>query len=491
MWFQRVWWISLRVRLRARHDGLHEHLGSADRNDALAGSDPQGNPDAEASADVTAHELVEAVTDPTGDGWMDPNGNEVADKCENGPNRGAPLGFAPDGSPYNQLINGDRYLVQTMWSNAQAGCVTHSSATTSALPLAQVHLTQFSSSVSGRLPTARGGVSVLVSLVRAGTEVAHVRTRSRADGSWGPVGLTSLSRRSRHAVGDDRDELDVICGLGGPRDDVVLTGDGGNPFIEAGWTGWYALDNGYAIASNRTGGAIALEPCSQTGVLGLLVNRTSIGAPVDTCETEADASIVQTPTLSAGSTIRMSSSDNRAVTPINPDGALVSLTVPLGEPNSRSALGNPLVPIGPSGFPACSTDLQSGLVRCTGLVPTARYILERTRGDSRLASRASSDGSIRAAGFRSPRRLTGGDVIRLRNAAGAGARARRSPQGQPVRQPNRDHLRHLRARRLLRVTAVIAAGRVTDRRGASRDRNDLPAQWARGRPVGGGDRAVR
>jgi hypothetical protein len=50
---------------------------------------PQGNSDAEIMIDIAAHEIVEAMTDPTGVGWMDPNGFEVADKCDSGP-RSAP-----------------------------------------------------------------------------------------------------------------------------------------------------------------------------------------------------------------------------------------------------------------------------------------------------------------------------------------------------------------------------------------------------------------
>lgn len=381
------------------------------------GADPQGNPDAETAADVTAHEFVEAVTDPIGDGWMDPNGLEVGDKCENGPGRGAPLGFAPNGSPYNQLINGNQYLVQTMWSNAESGCVQRSSSSTSALPLAQVRLTQFSSYVSGKLPVRRRGVEVLVSLVRASVEVARATTRTRADGSWGPVALRSPTRR-RHGVGDDRDELDVFYGEGGPRDDVILTGDGGNPFLAAGWTGWFALDNGYAIISNRSGGAIALEPCGQTGVLGLAINGRHVHSPIEQCELEANASIIRTRALSAASVLGMSSNDNRAVTPINPDGALVSLIVPMGEPNSDSALGNDQVPIAPSGFPACGANLYNGAVSCSGLVPEAVYSLTRARGRSTLRARADDGGSLRTSGFRGAPQLTGGDVVRLRNASG-------------------------------------------------------------------------
>ena len=54
---------------------------------------------------------------------MDPNGFEVADKCEFGPQDGTPLGYATDGSPYNQLIGGHEYLIQEMWSNDDGGCV--------------------------------------------------------------------------------------------------------------------------------------------------------------------------------------------------------------------------------------------------------------------------------------------------------------------------------------------------------------------------------
>ena len=115
------------------------------------GSDPQGNPEAESTLDTVAHEYEEAVTDPNGTAWMDPNGFEVGDKCENGPQQGAPLGYAADGSPYNQVINGHQYLLQDMWSNPALGCVQSTTATRSGLPLHTVFLHQFSPAVSGRL----------------------------------------------------------------------------------------------------------------------------------------------------------------------------------------------------------------------------------------------------------------------------------------------------------------------------------------------------
>ena len=57
------------------------------------------------------------MSDPEGVGWMDPNGYEVADKCENASQIGPRLGTAADGLPYNQVINGDEWLTQRIWSN--------------------------------------------------------------------------------------------------------------------------------------------------------------------------------------------------------------------------------------------------------------------------------------------------------------------------------------------------------------------------------------
>ena len=85
---------------------------------------------------------------------MDPNGFETADKCENGPQEGTPLGYAADGSPYNQVIDGHQYLIQDVWSNARSGCVQSSTAVASIPPLHTVDLRQFSSRVSGSLGAA-------------------------------------------------------------------------------------------------------------------------------------------------------------------------------------------------------------------------------------------------------------------------------------------------------------------------------------------------
>ena len=83
-----------------------------------------------------SHEDNETITDPLGTAWWDSaSGNENGDNCNSygasvdpshGPNPNAFLpalgGSAPAGTLFDQLINGDRYYVQSEWSNGDANC---------------------------------------------------------------------------------------------------------------------------------------------------------------------------------------------------------------------------------------------------------------------------------------------------------------------------------------------------------------------------------
>ena len=91
--------------------------------------------------DNLSHELNESITDPLLDAWVNyptGDGNELADQCEDydgspsDPTQGnsvdayVPLGGSPTGTPYgtlyDQLINGDEYYTQSLWSNGQVNC---------------------------------------------------------------------------------------------------------------------------------------------------------------------------------------------------------------------------------------------------------------------------------------------------------------------------------------------------------------------------------
>jgi hypothetical protein len=373
----------------------------------IQGQDPQGNPEAELALATVAHETVEAITNPKGTGWMDPNGSEVGDKCET-QQVGTPLGFAPNGAPYNQLINAHQYLIQTMWSNAARGCVP-TSTRPGTLPPQSVNLTQFSASISGNTGLRKAGIQVAAALGRGGELVGLALGRTRADGGWGPLTLRSITG-APVGVGDDRDQIAIEFNSKQLKPDLIETGSGGNPFNESGWTGWYDLDHGYKVGTR----SVLLAPCFQTGVLSLKVGSTVTVPPIDRCDANSDVATIRTGRLTSGTGLRISSRDNRAVTPPNRDGALVNLTVPVGEPGSASSVGNSQIAFAPSGFPACAADLRAQAARCSGLVARTRYRLTRARGRDAVTASANRSGVARFAGFSG---IRGGDVLALTNSA--------------------------------------------------------------------------
>ncbi|HUB36654.1 MAG TPA: IPT/TIG domain-containing protein [Solirubrobacteraceae bacterium] len=86
---------------------------------------PNDNPSDATIAGGLAHEHSESVTDPEINAWFDSKEEEVADKCRTFKPKtefGEPLGQAPDGANYNEVINGDLYLYQQIWSNETGAC---------------------------------------------------------------------------------------------------------------------------------------------------------------------------------------------------------------------------------------------------------------------------------------------------------------------------------------------------------------------------------
>lgn len=79
---------------------------------------PNNNAGADGMVNIIAHELVATITDPYLDAWYDANGNENADKCAW--NFGQTQ-TAENGSQYNIIINGLKFLVQQNWVNANGG----------------------------------------------------------------------------------------------------------------------------------------------------------------------------------------------------------------------------------------------------------------------------------------------------------------------------------------------------------------------------------
>jgi hypothetical protein len=78
------------------------------------------NADADVTINTISHEHNESITDPFGDAWIAPDGEENGDLCAY--TYGSPLGTV-GGQPYNQQINGHDYSLQQEYSNDDGGCV--------------------------------------------------------------------------------------------------------------------------------------------------------------------------------------------------------------------------------------------------------------------------------------------------------------------------------------------------------------------------------
>jgi hypothetical protein len=89
-----------------------------------ANPSPNGD-DADPADNLISHEMNEAITDPWPlTGWYTgPTAahGEIADLCAW--NFGNPLGTAPNGQAYNQVINGHYYYLQQEWSNDGSHCL--------------------------------------------------------------------------------------------------------------------------------------------------------------------------------------------------------------------------------------------------------------------------------------------------------------------------------------------------------------------------------
>jgi hypothetical protein len=86
-------------------------------SDYGSSSDPtsiNNNPEADGTASILAHEIVEAISDPNLDAWYDGGLYENADKCswEFGPGQQQTW----DGKRWNTEFGGRKYLIQGNWN---------------------------------------------------------------------------------------------------------------------------------------------------------------------------------------------------------------------------------------------------------------------------------------------------------------------------------------------------------------------------------------
>jgi IPT/TIG domain len=90
---------------------------------------PNGDPSDATLGGSLVHEHAESLTDPEFTAWYRGKDEEIADRCrtfKEATEYGTALGTAPDGAKYNQVIDGDLYYYQQVWSNLAGECVQRS-----------------------------------------------------------------------------------------------------------------------------------------------------------------------------------------------------------------------------------------------------------------------------------------------------------------------------------------------------------------------------
>ena len=126
------------------------------------GEHPNNKPSDGALVGGLSHEHNESITDPELNAWYGASGAENGDKCRTfveSTEFGTPLGTAPDGSRYNQVINSHFYWYQQEWSNEGLVCKQRGAAEAPTV-----------TKVTPKTGPVTGGTSVTIS----GTSLDHV-----------------------------------------------------------------------------------------------------------------------------------------------------------------------------------------------------------------------------------------------------------------------------------------------------------------------------
>ena len=211
-----------------------------------------------------------------------------------------------------------------------------------------VHVTQFSSTVSGNIGTATPGVSVAVSLVRADgfplvqTTVASASTTTNASGAWS-VALPG------HAPADPRDEIDVSYSgaAAPPNGDYPEVGD--------------VIGNGLSLDPTLL---TIVDPGSGSGQKYAAVSITQNANTGPVTYSADDQNWASVGTFADSDTITATVTETIV-------GTDLSVTIPAPLTGYASGFG---------GLPACSADLVTKHVDCANLNEGGYALVERRGG---------------------------------------------------------------------------------------------------------------
>ena len=221
----------------------------ADASGCTESQYPNGNA-ADSTINVTSHEHNEAITDPQLNAWYDAAGYENGDKCAW--DFGTVSG--PNGSEYNQTINGHHYFLQREYSNDGHACVqTYGSGGGGSAPT----VTSFN-------PTS-GPVGTSVSIT--GTNFTGVTgvTFNGVSASFTPNTSTNLSATVPGGATTGPIAVTTGNGTGTSSTSFTVTGGGGNP----------PTVTSFSPTSGPVGTSVTINGTNFTGVQSVKFGGTS------------------------------------------------------------------------------------------------------------------------------------------------------------------------------------------------------------------------
>jgi hypothetical protein len=251
-----------------------------------SGEHPNNNLSDSALMGGLSHEHNESITDPRLNAWYATSGEENGDKCRTfvrASEFGMTLGTAPDGSPYNQLINSDEYFYQQEWSNKGSICKQRTG-----VPVVTPQVTKLTPTTG----LAAGGTSVTITGFGF-TGAAAVKFGSTPAASFKVNSWTSITAVSPPSASGSVDV--TVTGPGGTSvassTDLfrflppTVTGVSPNTGPMPGGTSVTITGSGFALGSATTfkfaGGTATGVECTSTSVCSALSPPHAKTGPVD------------------------------------------------------------------------------------------------------------------------------------------------------------------------------------------------------------------
>jgi hypothetical protein len=261
------------------------------------GEHPNNKPSDGALQGGLSHEHDESLTDPALNAWYASNGEEIGDKCRTfveSTEFGTPLGTAPDGSRYNQVVNTGLYWYQQEWSNEGLQCkqrlasgeptITKVSPT-SGLTLGGTSMTITGTGLTGATQVRFGSVAAASFTVISSTSITAISPAHEAGlvdiTVTTPAGTSAISLADHYKF---RPAVTSVSPTSGPAAGGTLVTIAGSGFIPGATIIRFGGAAATSVSCSSSERCTAISPKHEAAT----VNVTAVVNKVSSAKTSAD-----------------------------------------------------------------------------------------------------------------------------------------------------------------------------------------------------------